>query len=420
MLLLSEVVSLATRICTSHNFYDSYSERLKFTMWPPLKTLQLKFLFPVLIARASFWLHGPYVYALYETYGLQKAEIAVLFTSFFLSAGLLGIPLGSAADRYGRKKLVEASCVMLMVGSFTTIFKNYYLLLFGRILTGASFSLLSSFEAWFVNEASKRSCPTSYYFKVYSLIHVLDCVQAILLGILARRVSLGYGFVSPFMCALLFSFIVLLLVHFTWHETAAETTKARGSNILVAARILHKDRRILSLSLQQVFFETAVQAFIFLWTPALMSTFGESVRLDVVFAGLMVSSSLGSFLFARVVQPSSALESFPSKVIMVATVCLLLPFLEEGVLSLLAFFIFQFCCGMYYPCMASLRSQYLPELSRCSIMSIALCFQQIMIYFLITKVMPLTTTQAFIVSSLLAGTAVVFSSKRSTEKVLVN
>lgn len=45
------------------------------------------------------WLQGPYVYALYQSYGFDKASIGRLFIAGFLSSGVFGTICGALADK---------------------------------------------------------------------------------------------------------------------------------------------------------------------------------------------------------------------------------------------------------------------------------------------------------------------------------
>ena len=48
---------------------------------------------------AGDWLQGPYVYALYESYGMTTHDIEVLFVAGFGSSMLFGTVVGSVADK---------------------------------------------------------------------------------------------------------------------------------------------------------------------------------------------------------------------------------------------------------------------------------------------------------------------------------
>jgi hypothetical protein len=48
---------------------------------------------------AGDWLQGPYVYAIYKSYGFDLKQQAILFVTGFLSSGIFGTIVGSAADK---------------------------------------------------------------------------------------------------------------------------------------------------------------------------------------------------------------------------------------------------------------------------------------------------------------------------------
>jgi hypothetical protein len=56
--------------------------------WPPFRSFL-----------AGDWLQGPHVYALYESYGIQKHEIEILFIAGFGSSMIFGTIVASLADK---------------------------------------------------------------------------------------------------------------------------------------------------------------------------------------------------------------------------------------------------------------------------------------------------------------------------------
>jgi len=48
---------------------------------------------------AADWMQGPYVYALYDNYGMSPYDINVLFVAGFGSSMVVGTAVGSFADR---------------------------------------------------------------------------------------------------------------------------------------------------------------------------------------------------------------------------------------------------------------------------------------------------------------------------------
>jgi hypothetical protein len=73
------------------------SKLLKREMY--LLYLLLKKLIYVLYFTAGDWLQGPYVYAIYKSYGFDLKQQAILFVTGFLSSGIFGTVVGSAADK---------------------------------------------------------------------------------------------------------------------------------------------------------------------------------------------------------------------------------------------------------------------------------------------------------------------------------
>ena len=144
-----------------------------------------KYLVVYLLAAMSDWLQGPYVYALYDAYGYSQHDIAVLFVAGFGSSMVFGSFVGGMADAGGRRRFVvifaivyALSCMtkrkliltyecIALCFSFPLIFiyhrlsigdedfKNFSILMIGRLLGGVATSLLFSvFEAWLIGAHS--------------------------------------------------------------------------------------------------------------------------------------------------------------------------------------------------------------------------------------------------------------------------
>lgn len=68
------------------------------TLSPEFKNFQFNYFLVFLLANGADWLQGPYVYALYESYGHNKLAISTLFVAGFLSSMIFGTFAGSLAD----------------------------------------------------------------------------------------------------------------------------------------------------------------------------------------------------------------------------------------------------------------------------------------------------------------------------------
>lgn len=63
------------------------------------KKFQLTYVSVYLIMSASDWMQGPYVYALYESYGFSIKDIGLLFIAGFGSSMIFGTFVGSLSDK---------------------------------------------------------------------------------------------------------------------------------------------------------------------------------------------------------------------------------------------------------------------------------------------------------------------------------
>ncbi|KAL7433700.1 hypothetical protein ACHAXM_003681 [Skeletonema potamos] len=115
-----------------------------------------------LLATCADWLQGPYKYALYSSYGYTQQDIAQLFCVGYGSGMILGSMVGTLADQYGRKKLCLCYCLCYMFSVSMKHWKNFYMLLLGRVGGGIATSLLFSvFESWLIGAHIERGLTRS-------------------------------------------------------------------------------------------------------------------------------------------------------------------------------------------------------------------------------------------------------------------
>ena len=95
---LTVAVSLACLVAIAGLHWQSRKTKTQVTSTPAFQSFQYAYFFVFLLANASDWLQGPYVYALYEQYGHDKDSIALLFIAGFFSSMIFGTFTGSLAD----------------------------------------------------------------------------------------------------------------------------------------------------------------------------------------------------------------------------------------------------------------------------------------------------------------------------------
>lgn len=154
------------------------------------KRFQFIFLVVYYVAMTADWLQGPYVYALYSSYGFSKHEIAVLFVGGFGASMLFGTFIGAAADKLGRKRLCLVYCVLYFLSCITKHARDYWVLMLGRVLGGIATSLLfSSFESWMVCEHNARGYDSAALNDTFSLMYFGNSLCAILAGMMAEAAA---------------------------------------------------------------------------------------------------------------------------------------------------------------------------------------------------------------------------------------
>jgi len=197
----------------------------------PLKSFRKQYLMVWCFAIASDWLQGPYVYALYASYGFTNEQNAVLFVCGFGASGLGGAFIGQYADKYGRKQAALWYCFLVIGSCLTKHFNNYEMLMIGRILGGLATSLLFSiFDSWMVSEHLRNKFPEQQLGVTFGHQQFLSSCMAVTAGLVAQgaasvlpltqivgALNVG-GYCGPFDAAIATAFICMVVIGRTWTE----------------------------------------------------------------------------------------------------------------------------------------------------------------------------------------------------------
>ncbi|KAF3434205.1 hypothetical protein FNV43_RR25308 [Rhamnella rubrinervis] len=340
---------------------------------------------------AGDWLQGPYVYYLYSQYGYTKGDIGQLFIAGFGSSMLFGTIVGSLADKQGRKRACITYCITYILSCFTKHFPQYKVLMLGRILGGIATSLLfSAFESWLVAEHNKRGFDQQWLSITFSkAVFLGNGLIAIVSGLFGNLLvdTLGFGPVAPFDAAACLLAVGMAIILGSWGENYGDQTE--NKNLLAqfkgAAVAIASDEKIALLGAIQSLFEGSMYTFVFLWTPAL-SPNDEEIPHGFIFATFMLASMLGSSIASRLMAHSSPrVESYMQIVFVTSAASLLLPIITtflvapsnvkggsisfSGSIQLAGFCTFEACVGIFWPSIMKMRSQYIPEEARSTIMN---------------------------------------------------
>ncbi|XP_022103950.1 molybdate-anion transporter-like isoform X2 [Acanthaster planci] len=343
------------------------------------RRFQHRYLVVYLLAMAADWLQGPYVYALYEHYGMTSHQIEQLFVAGFGSSMIVGTVVGSFADKYGRRANCILYGILYALACVTKHFNNFHILMIGRLLGGTATSILySAFESWVVYEHHARAFDKDLLGTIFSHATLGNSIVAIAAGVVAQFVAIRFGFVSPFDVSMFVLIAMVILVMMVWSENYGDSKASLGTSFKTALYYIKADRKVLCLGLIQSLFEGAMYTFVLEWTPALSQSQvqtdpgrpKEVIPHGFIFAAFMVAIMIGSSGF-KIAGRYLTVESFMRPVLLVSALALCVPVIMPSSQSaiFIGFLVFECCVGIFWPSLGTMRGRYVPEEARSTIMN---------------------------------------------------
>jgi len=369
---------------------------------PGFHRFQLRYLSAWSLCVAADWLQGPYVYAIYAEYGFSKQEIAELFVMGFVSSMVFGSVVGMITDRYGRKRCALLYCALYSASCATKHFKNFHILMFGRLTGGLATSLLfSCFECWMVSEhVGRRKFSTGLLSYMFGLMYTTMYLVAIVSGFVGGVVAEGFrlrplwegsivhvgGDCGPFDLAQICLIAGAVVISLTWEENYGDDDSGQNGSMLATLgdvyKLFWRDARIPLLGVIIACFEGSMYVFIFNWSPALKSTVIPPPY-GLIFSLFMMACMCGTSVhtaIAEMMRPTFRLFT----VFLMGTVSfgMVSQFVGQTfsdadpapghhlVSILLAFLLFEFAIGVYFPSVGILKSEVVPERIRSTVYNI--------------------------------------------------
>eukprot|EP00045_Choanoeca_perplexa_P015643 m.199918 g.199918 ORF g.199918 m.199918 type:complete len:457 (+) comp17046_c0_seq5:130-1500(+) len=350
------------------NPLDSLSKNSDFSKF------QWRYLTVYFLATMADWLTGPYLFRLLQERGYLHEQISALYICGYASSMLFGPMLGGLADRYGRKQMCVTFCWIYSVSCLLKLSSNFFALMIARLLSGIATSLLlSTFESWMIAQHNIEGFPSEWLARTFALSTFGNGVVACLAGVIANVVAdcCGHHPVYPFMMAVLLLVVAATTIKATWQEqTVSDLVDRSNGQCGTSLRHLLRHRPVWLLGLVQACFESAMYTFVFLWTPSLDRTPEHHPPLGVIFAGFMLAIMIGSTFFRLLVHQQVPIMETLRYAVMAGGVSLLLASVtSQRRLLLVLFFVFECACGLFFPAMATLRGELVPEAHRAGIMN---------------------------------------------------
>jgi len=377
------------------------------------ESLLKKYLIVYLLATLSDWLQGPYVYALYSDYKYSQHDIAVLFVAGFGSSMVFGSFVGGMADWGGRRLFVVVFSLIYAASCVTKHFKDFRILMLGRLLGGIATSLLFSvFEAWMIRAHADAGLK-QYIGRSFSWAVFCNSIVAISAGLVANEAAESFpmtaikedvlymgGYLNPFDIALVALVICGLAVMSMWEENygeSGETTKQQGSpqwydGLRSAFVTTIRSTDIFLCGIISSLFEGSMYIFVFMWTPALRED-KEDLPFGLIFSTFMVSCMAGSSLFSVLIEHMKG-EKLAVYIFAFAAASMgCVAMSNSQITKFIAMLCFEATVGMYWPVMGTLKGAIVPESKRAAIYNLyRIPLNFIVLFSLLTD---LTPTQSF-------------------------
>jgi len=347
---------------------------------------------------AGDWLQGPYVYALYDAYGFSHRGISQLFVAGFGASMVFGTFVGSITDTIGRKKGCQLYCLLYIASCMTKHFSHYWVLMVGRVTGGIATSLLfSGFESWLVAEAcEKRSFDKDALGHIFALMWFGNSLVAILAGVLGD-VTVGFsalqkvgetafhvgGLCSPFDLAIALLLVGLLFISLRWEENygspgaSGEQTSEQASlatQVKEGVQAIAGSKQLMIIMMMVACFEGSMYTFVFNWTPALSNKL-STPAFGMVFASFMMAYMCGSSTFDLLRGKGASVTLLARWAFGLGSAAFLLAGctsklslnVSQLIFIYLGFLLFEFCCGLYFPSVSTIKGQAVPESVRSTV-----------------------------------------------------
>jgi hypothetical protein len=244
---------------------------------------------------------------------------------------------------------------------------------------------------------------------------------AVMAGLIANSAAEMYGFVAPFIVAIISLVVASITVRCSWAENYGNQQSNVLSSLAKGFELICNDSRIAALGLAQSCFEGAMYTFVFMWTPALKSV-GETdaelsgtevegdstaTYLGLIFAVFMVCTMIGSSFFKLISVRKDVLYRIPLYVHATAflSMAAVTVFLKQKFIVYVMFLVFECTVGVFYPSYGVIKSEKIPEDIRSAVMNIFRIPLNAFVVLLLLKIKLLSSQTVFCICAIAHGVA---------------
>lgn len=265
----------------------------------------------------------PIIIILYQSRGLTLSEIGIVMTVWVGCNALLEVPLGGAADQYGRKRVYQISLLITMLGCVVTLYANSFVsLMIAAALLGSARAVYSgTLDAWFYEEFHRLKGNITYHqasAKVNVMLTLgigIGCFLGGQLPFVYKNwsTSEGYQFNGNVIMTILLSLLLMMLTQVIVQESnfkadnttdeasATKTGVIKHGFVTLRASLNHSILRPLLLA--GFVYGLVLSTVETLWQPQLMllQVNTEIARFGVISALYFAMAALASFSSVKAV-----------------------------------------------------------------------------------------------------------------------
>ncbi|CAF1431178.1 unnamed protein product [Adineta steineri] len=204
-------------------------------------------------------LHGSYRSALYESYGLSRSNIELIYIVAYTSSLVIGTFAASLADVYGRRLGCLLSNIFFIVMVILMNFSSLWILIISGIFSGIADALhLTAFDAWLLQEYRERSLDDTSLKRILRDANIGVSLISIGAGVFAQVLVKWSNYTAPFNMSIVFFTVSLICIWKFWSENYGNKDAKATHSLILAIQILQADPRVVVLGLCIASFEASL------------------------------------------------------------------------------------------------------------------------------------------------------------------
>lgn len=318
----------------------------------------------------AMFLVGPIFVLFLTDNGLSITQVMFLQAYFYVILLLLEVPSGAFADKYGRKKSIILSSLLVFLGQLIYAFGyNFIVFMIAETVYAIGVSLWSGIDSAFLYDTLKNLKKENEFKKVFGTYYAINYVFLGLGGIVGSYLA-NYNLRLPFWISLI-PLGIAFFIPFSFTEPKiykkVKTNYWQHIKKSISYSIMHKKLRLLLI---YSFFITGITEVIwFLFQPYFVKIGIPVYLFGIVFFGFSIMAAIGARYAHRI-----EFKLGEKKTLFLIPLFLGISYIIMGrysiiLISLIAFFIAAFFYGGFHPIIEDYYNRHVKSFNRSTVVS---------------------------------------------------